>query len=206
MGAIKFRTLVTESEIETYLNKFEGYVGVKLPYDYSMRSEIIAAFMGDEMIAGYMLVTKPEFRSLMFVPDSVKNENKFFKNDKYDMMEVNGVWISAAVKSAAIQYRIWIKMMWDVFAARKTFILLMADLRNANIKNIHDLTAPELLYEGAPMLMAGNKSHNNIRVSYTTRWQIILNLPRYWMTYKARERKSATRSKQRAFARMAKAG
>lgn len=72
MDAINFRTLVTEIEIEKYINKFEGFVGVRLPYDYSMRSRIVAAFKGDEMVAGYMLVTKPAFRSLMFVPDSVK--------------------------------------------------------------------------------------------------------------------------------------
>lgn len=206
MDAIKFRTLKTEDEVSSYISKFEGYVGVRLPYDYTMRSRIIGAFIGDEMVAGYMLVTRPDFRSLMFVPDSVKESNEFFRNDQFEMMEVNGVWISSAIKSATQQYRIWTKMMWDVFACRKNFILLMADLRNTNIRNIHDLTSPETLYEGPPMLMAGAQSHANIRVSFTTRWQMMLNVPRYWLTYRNRQKKSLQRSRQRAYARMAKAG
>ena len=83
MEAIKFKTLSKESEIDMYLSKFEGFVGVRLPYDYSMRSTIVGAFKGEEMIGGYMLVTKPQFRSLMFVPDQVKLDGKFFKNDQF---------------------------------------------------------------------------------------------------------------------------
>lgn len=201
METIKFKTLSKESEIDMYLKKFEGFVGVRLPYDYSMRSTIVGAFKGDDMIGGYMLVTKPQFRSLMFVPDQVKEEMSFFRNDQFEMMEVNGVWISAAVKSASDQYRFWMKMLVDVFMARKKFILLMADLRNGNVRNIHSMTNPELLYEGPPMLMAGAQSHSTIRVSYTTRWQMILNLPRYFMEYRSRERRSSKRLKQREYSR-----
>ncbi|MDP1930139.1 MAG: hypothetical protein Q8L60_01630 [Gammaproteobacteria bacterium] len=201
MEAIKFKTLTTENEIEKYLGKFEGFVGVKLPYDYSMRSKMIGVFKGEEMVGGYMLVTKPEFRSLMFVPDSVKAQHEFFKNDQYEMMEVNGVWISVTLKSAIDYFRIWIHMMWDVFMTRKNYVLLMADLRNGNVKNIHNLTSPELLYEGPPMLMAGSQSHSTIRVSYTTRWQMVLNIPRYWMEYKNREKRFNRRLKERAYSR-----
>lgn len=201
MEAIKFKTLSKESEIDMYLSKFEGFVGVRLPHDYSLRSTIVGAFKGDDMIAGYMLVTKPQFRSLMFVPDQVKEQGKFFKNDQYEMMEVNGVWLSAAVKSAADQYRFWMKMIVDIFMARKKYILLMADLRNANVRNIHGMTNPELLYEGPPMLMAGARSHSSIRVSYTTRWQMILNMPRYFMEYRNRERRSSRRLKEREYSR-----
>jgi hypothetical protein len=201
MEKIQFKKLSTEAEVENYLKKFEGFVGVKLPFEYSMRSTVIGAFKGAELVGGYMLVTKPSFRSLMFVPDDIKGSHEFFKSDQYDMMEVNGVWIGAAVKSAGDYFRIWIQMMWDVFMSRKKYILLMADLKNGNIKNIHGLTDPELLYEGPPMLMAGSKSHSNIRVSYTTRWQLIANIPGYWMEYRNREKRSARRMKERAYTR-----
>ena len=201
MEAIKFKTLTTDSEIEKYISKFESFVGVRLPYDYTMRSKIIGAFKGEEMVAGYMLVTKPQFRSLMFVPDEIKAQHQFFKNDQYEMMEVNGVWISVSLKSAIDYFRIWIHMMWDVFMSKKNYVLLMADLRNGNVKNIHNLTSPELLYEGPPMLMPGSKSHSTIRVSYTTRWQMMLNIPRYWMEYKSREKRFNKRLKERAYSR-----
>ena len=198
---MKFKVLTTEGEIESYLNKFESFVGVKLPYDYSLRSTIVGVYKKDEMIAGYMLVTKPQFRSLMFVPDAIKDSNEFFKNDQYEMMEVNGVWISAAVKSATEQYKIWSHLIWDIFLARKKYVLLMADLRNTNVRNIHSLTNPELLYEGAPMLMAGAQSHSSIRVSFTTRWQMLLNIPKYYFAYKDRAKRSTRRAKVRAFSR-----
>ncbi len=202
MEAIKFKTLIKENEIESYLNKFEGFVGVKLPYDYTMRSKIIGVFKGEVMVGGYMLVTKPQFRSLMFVPDSVKNSHEFFENDQFEMMEVNGVWISASVKSPLEQYTFWTHMMWDVFKARKKYILLMADLRNTNIRNIHNLTNPETLYEGAPMLMAGTTSHDRIRVSVTTRWQMMLNVPKYFLAYRDRVRRSSKRAKNRELVRL----
>lgn len=92
-------------------------------------------------------------------------------------------------------------MMWDVFFTKKKYVLLMANLRNGNVKNIHSLTNPELLYEGPPMLMAGSASHSTIRVSFTTRWQMVMNIPRYWMEYKNREKRSSKRLKQRAYSR-----
>ena len=84
MEALKFRRLQSDIEIDRYLKKFEGFVKVKLPYNYSTSSEIVGMFRGDSMIGGYMLVTKPIFRSLMFVPDDVKRENSFFRNNEYE--------------------------------------------------------------------------------------------------------------------------
>jgi hypothetical protein len=204
MEALKFRILTKDDEIEIYLKKFESFVGVKLPYDYSIRSKIVAAFKDDDMVGGYMLITKPKFRSLMFVPDAAKEQDAFFKKDDYEMMEINGVWMSAKLKSAADQYQIWISLIWDTFLSRKKYVLLMADLRNGNVRNIHSLTNPRLLYEGPPMLMAGVESHSTIRVSVTTRWQMVLNIPRYWMEYKSRERRFHKRLKEREFSRRIK--
>ena len=202
MEAIKFRTLSTDPEIDTFLSRFERYVGVKLPYDYAVRSKFVAAFKGEQMVGGYMLVTRPEFRSLMFVPDTVRREHEFFQNDSYDMMEINGVWMSASLKTAAEQFRIWLHLIVSAFQCRKQYILLMANQRNINIRHIHAMTGAKDVYEGPPMLMAGNQSHSTIRVSYTTRWALLLNVPRYWWEHKSRERRFQRRQKQRAFKRM----
>lgn len=202
MEAIKFRTLTTENEIEFFLGRFESYVGVKLPYDYADRSTFVAGYKGEEMVAGYMLVTKPEFRSLMFVPDQIKREHDFFKNESYEMMEINGVWMSASLKSASEQFGVWLKLILDAFKCRKQFVLLMANQRNSNIRHIHAMTGAKDIYEGEPMLASGDKSHSTIRVSYTTRWSLLLNVPRYWYEYKSRERRFHRRLKQRAVTRM----
>ena len=125
MEAMKFRTLTTDSEIEFFLTRFESYVGVKLPYDYAERSTFVAGFKGSEMVAGYMLVTKPEFRSLMFVPDDVKRSHEFFKYDPYDMMEINGLWMSASLKTAAEQFSVWLHLILSAFKCRKQYVMLM---------------------------------------------------------------------------------
>jgi hypothetical protein len=202
MEAMKFRTLSNEKEIDFFLSRFESYVGVKLPYDYAQRSTFVAGFKGEEMVAGYMLVTKPEFRSLMFVPDSVKREHEFFKNDAYDMMEINGVWMSASLKTAAEQFNVWLRLILDAFKCRKQFVMLMANQRNINIRHIHAMTGAKDIYEGEPMLMSGDKSHSTIRVSYTTRWSLLMNVPRYWLEFKSRERRFQRRLKQRSLTRM----
>ena len=203
MEAIKFKTLTQEKDIEYFLSRFEGYVGVKLPYDYAQRSTFVAGYKGDEMVGGYMLVTKPEFRSLMFVPDDVRESHEFFRNEAYDMMEINGVWMSASLKTASEQFSIWLKLILDAFKCRKQFVLLMANQRNINIRHVHSMTGAKDIYEGAPMLMSGDKSHSTIRVSYTTRWSLLLNVPRYWFEYKSRERRFHRRLKQRAYSRVA---
>ncbi|HDZ10316.1 hypothetical protein [Pseudohongiella sp.] len=203
MEAMKFKTLTSDQDIDMFLSRFESYVGVKLPYDYAQRSTFVAGFKGDEMVGGYMLVTRPEFRSLMFVPDAVRAEHDFFKNDSYDMMEINGVWMSASLKTAAEQFGIWLRLILDAFKCRKQYVLLMANQRNLNIRHVHAMTGAKDIYEGEPMLMAGEKSHSTIRVSYTTRWSLLLNVPRYWFEYKSRERRFHRRLKQRAYSRVA---
>ena len=197
MESIKFRTLTSEQDIERFLCKFEDYVNVKLPYDYSSRSRIIAGFVGDEMVAGYMLVTRPEYRSLMFIPDEVRSSHEFFRNDEYEMMEVNGVWIGPSLKTASERFQVWINMIWDTFMCKKQYVLMMSNARNENMKHLHSLTATQMVYEGPPMLMAGQKTHSTIRLSYTTRWQLLLSIPRYYMEYKSRERRFNKRLKER---------
>ncbi|OFE11051.1 hypothetical protein PHACT_14375 [Pseudohongiella acticola] len=202
MEAIKFKTLTNDHDIDMFLSRFESYVGVKLPYDYAQRSTFVAGFKGSEMVGGYMLVTKPEFRSLMFVPDAVREEHEFFRNDSYDMMEINGVWMSASLKTASEQFGIWLRLILDAFKCRKQYVLLMANQRNLNIRHVHAMTGAKDIYEGEPMLMAGEKSHSTIRVSYTTRWSLLMNVPRYWFEYKSRERRFHRRLKQRAYSRV----
>jgi hypothetical protein len=207
MEAITYRTLTTDAEIAVYMQRFGSHVKVKLPYDYIARSKVVGAFRGDNMVAGYMLVTKPSFRSLSFVPDEIKKSNKFFKNEEYEMMEVNALWIGAAVKSPSEQFAIWLHMLKDVFACRKKYVLLMADPRNSNICRIHGLMGKQELYDGPALQMAGMQTHDTITVGYATRWSLIFNMPKYIAEYRQRLRRSAQRgSRVKSFSDVAKAG
>jgi len=199
MEKMTFKTLTTDQEIDLFLDKIENYTSVRLSKVYANNSKIVGAFLHNKIVGGYMLVSKPQFRSLLFVPDSIKISNKFFKNDIYEMLEVNGVWLSTALKTPKMQYTFWMKLLLDIFLAKKKYLLLMSNLKNKNIGYLHSLSNPEILYEGSPSLMAGEKSHEMIRVGYTTRWRAVFNIPKYWLELKNRERRAKNFAKQRQF-------
>jgi hypothetical protein len=48
----------------------------------------------------YVESARSDFRILIFVPDQVKRDHDFFRNGCYDMMEINGVLMSASLKTA----------------------------------------------------------------------------------------------------------
>lgn len=207
MEAITYRTLTTDAEIELYMRRFGNHVKVKLPHEYIARSKVVGAFRGENMVAGYMLVTKPAFRSLSFVPDEIKKSNRFFRNEEYEMMEVNALWIGASVKSPTEQFGIWLHMLKDVFTCRKKYVLLMADPRNSNICRIHGMMGKKELYEGPAFRMAGMQTHDTITVGYATRWSLIRNMPKYLAEYRSRLRKAGQRGDRvKGFTGVAKAG
>jgi UDP-N-acetylglucosamine pyrophosphorylase len=77
MEAIKFRVIESETEIEKYIEKIESQTGVRLPPLYVHSSKIVGGFLQNKLVAGYMLVTKPSFRSLLLVHDSIKAAHSF---------------------------------------------------------------------------------------------------------------------------------
>ncbi|HJO11069.1 MAG: hypothetical protein QGG67_16370 [Gammaproteobacteria bacterium] len=201
MEKLKFRTISSNQETNLFLKKIENHTEVRLPLNYATNGKIVGVFIHKQLVAGYMLITKPGFRSLLFVPEKIKNSHRLFLKDQYEMMEVNGLWISPTVKTPHMQYKIWINLVKDIFFSRKKYLLLMCDANNKTIEHIHSLTSPEPLYEGKPNIMAGEKTHTSIRVSYTTRWNIVLNIPKYWMELKSRERRAKESARQRDLAR-----
>ena len=187
MDKVDFRTISDKDEIDLFLETFKRHVGIKLPVDYVSNSRVVGAFLREKLVGGYMLVTSPPFRSTLFVPDSIKNWHSFFRNDPYDMMEVNGVWISPALKSAKLQFSVWTHILRDVFFCKKKYILLMRDARNKNVDQIHKLTNPVQIYTGRPWLTADHLSHNEVNICFTTRWKLILGFHRYWQEYRQRK-------------------
>lgn len=201
MEKLKFRIIEDASGIDLFLDKIQSFTNVRLPKNYVNNAKIVGAFLHENLVGGYMLITKPQFRSLLFVPDSIKNSHPFFKNDAYEMLEVNGVWLGPAIKTPKMQFRFWMKLLIDVFLAKKKYLLLMSNLKNKNIEYLHSLSSPKILYEGSPNLIAGDNSHEQIRVGYTTRMRSIMNFPKYWLELKDRERRAAAFISQRKIAR-----
>jgi hypothetical protein len=181
MEKLTFREIETRIETELFIEKFQVSAGVRLPLDYVENSQIIGAFLHEKMVADYMIVTSPEYRSLIFVPDKVKNSNEFFKNSQNDMLEVNGLWISPAIKTPKQQFKVWFHMARNFITSRKKYVLLMSNSKNKNIKSLHGLINSVPLYEGSPNLMIGDESHQTIKVGYTTPWDCFACIPKYWI-------------------------
>jgi len=189
MDNLKIKTITDEAGIELFIARVETHTGVRLPETYVRNSKVVGVFADNSMVGGYMVVTKPGFRSLQFVPDRIKNEHSFFQNEEYEMMEVNGLWVGPGIKTPRAQFKVWMHLVKDIFFAKKKYLLLMSDSNNKTIKRLHALANPTPLFEGAPQVMAGESTHGNIRVSYTTRWQVMSNLPRYISELRSRERR-----------------
>ncbi|MDA1371417.1 MAG: hypothetical protein O2971_11745 [Proteobacteria bacterium] len=197
MDTVKFRTIEDPLETKLILDNIERYSGVRLPLQYIKSSRVVGAFLHNQLVASYMLITNPNFRSLMFLPDEVRRANAFFAKDQYEMMEVNGLWISPTLKTPALQIRVWMQLIRDIFLCRKKYVLLMRDVRNKSMDRFMGMANPLALYQGPPILMAGENTHKSIQVSYTTRWKIVLNFHKYIKELRNRQRRAESSAKLR---------
>lgn len=204
MEKLTFREIETRIETELFIEKFHTSAGVKLPLNYVENSQIIGAFLHDKLVAGYMIVTGSGYRSLMFVPDSIKKSNDFFKNNQDDMLEVNGLWIGPTLKSPLQQFRVWLHLAMKVITSRREYVLLMSNSKNKNIQYLHGLLNSKPIYEGAPNLMVGDESHETIRVGFTTPWSIVLTAPKYLKEVMQRQQRAHVFSQKRTYLRSLK--
>lgn len=198
MEKLTFRTLESAEDLELFLDKVENYSGVRLPFEYANKSKIVGVFLSGRLAAGYMLVTHPAFRSLLFVPDAMKASHDFFRNEQFEMMEVNGLWIGPSLKTPLSQLRVWFRLVADIFACRKNYVLLMRNAKNKSMDRFMSMAYPTKLYQGEPTLLSGNKTHTNIQVSYTTRWKIVLNFHKYLFELLRRQKQAASFARNRA--------
>lgn len=204
MEKLTFKTITTQEEIELVLQKIESNLGVRLSNDYANNSKVVGVFLQGQLSACYMLVTRPSFRSLLFIPDHVKKSTELFQNEEFEMMEVNGLWIGPALKNPIMQLRVWAHLVLDIFMSKKRFVLLMQNSNNKCMEKFMDMANPQCIYEGEPLLMAGEKTHKTIRVSFTTRWNIVLNAPKYLKELLQRQQRAQAFSQKQTYLRSLK--
>lgn len=197
MEKLEFKTIKSADDIGLFLEKVEGYTNVKLPFEYAAKSKIVGVYSANKLVAGYMIVTQPTFRSLLFVPDKIRTSHEFFNNEHFEMMEVNGLWIGPALKTPSQQLRVWFKLVTDIFLSRKNYVLLMRDARNKTMDRFLSMAHPTKIYAGAPLLMSGQTTHSEIEVSYTTRWKIVLNFHKYFIELLRRQKRANLFAKSR---------
>lgn len=89
----------------------------------------------------------------------------------------------------------------DIFFSRKKYVLLMRDARNRSMERFLNMANPVNVYNGPPLTMAGQDTHENIQVSYTTRWGIVLNIHKYLLELRSRKLRSDQFSKGKVYIR-----
>ncbi len=196
MEKLDFRVIKDKKTKKQVLSKIHNYTGVMLPNEYLEQSKTVGVFLHDQLVAGYILVTRPDFRSLLFVPDKLKEESRIFSNNQYDCMEINGLWISPALKTPILQMKVWFKLVWDIFTCKKQYVLLMRNLNNKSMARFMTMANPIDIYSGEPFVMAGQETHEQIHVSYTTRWKLITNSYKYFFELLRRNSKAINFSRQ----------
>ena len=119
MTKLVFKQLTQENEIDIALDRIEHYSNVRLPSEYVRRCNITGGFYNGQLASIYMLVTEPAFRSISFIPDEIKKTNPFFNEDQYNMVEINGLWISPSLKTPMLQVSVWGHLIKDIFLCKK---------------------------------------------------------------------------------------
>lgn len=196
MEKLDFRVINDEATKKKVLSKIHNYTGVMLPDSYLEQGKTVGVFLHNQLVAGYILVTKPKFRSLLFVPDKSKSENRFLSENQYDCMEINGLWISPALKTPMLQMRVWFRLVLDIFSCKKQYVLLMRNLNNKSMARFMTMANPISIYSGEPFVMAGQATHELIQVSYTTRWKLLANSYKYLLELLRRNSKANNFSRQ----------
>tara|TARA_B110000858_G_scaffold197565_1_gene259672 strand:+ start:6214 stop:6849 length:636 start_codon:yes stop_codon:yes gene_type:complete len=204
MEKLTFKTITTQEETELVLQKVESNLGVRLPDEYARNSKLVGVFLQGQLSACYMLVTRPNFRSLLFIPDHIKKSIELLQNDQFEMMEVNGLWIGPSLKNPVMQLRVWSHLILDIFMSKKRFVLLMQNSNNKCMERFMSMATPQHIYEGEPLVMAGEKTHKTIRVSFTTRWSIVLSAPKYLKELLQRQKRAHVFSQKQTYLRSLK--
>lgn len=204
MEKLEYKIITTKKETELVLDKFENHSGIRLPLDYADKSKIVGVFLQSRLVASYMLVSKPYFRSLLFVPNEIIKRNAFFKIGSYEMMEVNGLWIGPALKKPSTQLRVWMHLVRDIFASRKRYVLLMQNSRNKNMERYMNMAKLTNIYKGSPSVKSGEQTHDSITVSFTTRWSIVLNAHKYLLELRRRQQRAKKFAKKQEHVRALK--
>ncbi len=100
-----FRNLDSENDINSFIGGFQRETGFSLDKNYLRQGQIVGMFSREgQLVGGYCLITEPAFRSLMFLPENLK-QNVTRKLKK--VAEVNGVFINKELRKQGASMTLW---------------------------------------------------------------------------------------------------
>lgn len=150
---IKSLLLSNHKDKVSFHQKTCKLIGVDFPFDYFNRS-LIRAFKNEnnDIIGGYVLVTKGPLRVLESIPCEAKVDL-----DTKKIFEVTGLWLDPKIISKKLSLFFWWQFSKDVLAQKdKDYYVYSYPLGNLKLKKLYSFTDPEVLYEGKVKKLIGN--------------------------------------------------
>lgn len=181
MSKLEFRILTSDAAIDHFLECFKKFVKVKLPEEYARSGDVIGVFKQNEMIGGYMIITRGPFRALAFVPDEVK---KNFRNlrlaGQTDFVEVNGFWVDERYRGSRESLQMWFQIRKSVLDSKASHLLLFYNSQAKGLAHIYEAALnPQLIYQGPPVINSfATTSHSEVKVSLVSRLDVRLGIYR----------------------------
>ncbi|MFW7381808.1 MAG: hypothetical protein ACOH5I_23585 [Oligoflexus sp.] len=173
--SLTYRQIDDQTTVELFLDLFEKHINFRLPMAYANQGDVWAGFdKNGEMKSGFIIIKKPNFRSFLFVPDHVKEENEFFHNTHHsDLVEFNGVWLEPSLRGTKESFFLWFKLLQETLRTRRPYMMCMWSSENQGLNKLYQNFNPTILYKGAPNVIGNSSTHKQITVTYLTRANLI---------------------------------
>lgn len=159
-------TVCTAERRQEYLHKAENFLGINFPRSYVERATVLTLVdqLG-EMLGGALVVTEPEYRSLLSIPSSAGDWTAQFTCDT-DVAEINGVWLSPEVRTPILPVTFWRQFINHLLTLPKHRFLFTYDHSNKQMRKITGWLRYDVLYSGLTEQLPGMQrpSHETIAV------------------------------------------
>ena len=187
--AIRVRILSEPGDIGCCVARFEEFVGVPMPEVYIARGSLYGCFdSNDTMVGGFLLVTEPPYRGVVFLPDRVRETHWLFRTVSGDrMVEVNCVWLEPRLRLSAWDwYVFWWRIVGAIARTGRSCVLVWYNRRNRHLHRFYSRVRKEVIYTGPPGQAAEGRTHAEICVAFSTPenlyFSLIVHLPKlFWL-------------------------
>jgi hypothetical protein len=148
-------TVCGEERQQEYLQKAEKFLGIDFPRSYVQRATVLTLVdqLG-EMLGGALVVTEPEYRSLLSIPPTAVDWTAQFTCDS-DVAEINGVWLSPEVRTPILPVTFWRQFINHLLTLPKHRFLFTYDHSNKQMRKITGWLRYDVLYSGLTEQLPG---------------------------------------------------
>jgi hypothetical protein len=166
---------LTSEQIDFLVSQFSHEVGVELPPSYIQACKIVGCFWENELVGGFMLMTKGPFRGLQLLPDDVRRHNRLARRiNESSLLEINGLWIKRNIRGTAVARGVWYKLREAILDSKTSQILIFYNGRIKGLDSLYkNLIGKNYIYSGQPQTSEGNAAaHDLVRVGVVNRFRL----------------------------------